>query len=118
MWIETDQYIGPCRRGGEKGFRLINRRRFRGGDRTPSIHALFRQLHANAMDLSDPLKRRRFKLRLAATIGVAQRARLHAVAAQLELLDRRMTETALADPRAATAIEQILSAALAALPQR
>lgn len=117
MWIETDTYIGPCRRGGSK-FRLFDRRRLTGGDRDPSLQALLRQLRANAMDLTDEVKRRRFKLRLAATIGVAERARLPACAAALTRLDQAMSEQALARPGAATIIESMLETAAAAAPAR
>lgn len=113
MWIETDSYIGPCRRGGGSKFRLLNRRRLMGGDRDPSLQTLLRQLHSNAMDLTDETKRRRFKLLLAATIGVADRGRLAACAQKLTQLDAAMTDHALQAPGAATVIETFLEAAAA-----
>ncbi len=118
MWIESENYIGPCRRGGRGGFRLLNRRLRRGGDRDPSIEALFRQLRANAVDLTEARERKRFKLRLAATIGVARRSGMGACAAQLEKLNHVMTDTALADRRSAAVIEQYLATAAATLPPR
>lgn len=120
MWIESDTYIGPCRRGGavRTGFRLFNRRRRAAGDRDPSLQALLRQLRANALDLSGDLQRRRFKLRLTATIGVARRAQQNAAAQVLERLDRAMTESALAEARSVTVIEQLIEQAAATLPQR
>lgn len=118
MWIESENYIGPCRRGGKGGFRLFNRRLRQGGDRDPSIEALFRQLRANAVDLSEARERKRFKLRLAATIGVARRGRMKACAAHLERLDQIMTDAALSDRRSGAVIEQVLANAAATLPPR
>ena len=101
MWIECDTYIGPCRRGGKK-LRLLDRRHGDSGERTPSVAALLRQLRANAMDLSDPNHRRRFKLRLTATIQLAHRSQQNAVAMELTRLDNAMTATAGATGACAT----------------
>ena len=117
MWIECDTYIGPCRRGGKK-LRLLDRRHGDTGDRTPSLAALLRQLRANAMDLSDPNHRRRFKLRLTATIQLAHRSQQNAVAMELTRLDNAMTDRALADRQSFRAIEQTLERAAAFLPSR
>ena len=117
MWIECDTYIGPCRRGGKK-LRLLDRRYVDASDRTPSVAALLRQLRANAMDLSDPNHRRRFKLRLTATIQLARRAQQNAVALELTKLDTIMTDRALADRRSFPVIEQALERAAASLPTR
>lgn len=114
MWIETDHYIGPCRRG-ERKLRLLNRRHADEADRDPSIQALLRQLRANAQDLSDPNHRRRFKLRLSATIALARRVQQNAVALQLVKLDGAMDDRALASPRSVEVIERALQAAVAAL---
>jgi hypothetical protein len=117
MWIETESYIGPCRRQGrERKMRLFDRRRFDGSDRDPSLSALLRQLRSHAQNLRDETQRRRFKLRLAATIGVARRAQANVVAAQLEKLDAAVSEAALAEPRSVAIIEHILDACSAALP--
>ena len=117
MWIECDTYIGPCRRGGKK-LRLLDRRHGDTGDRTPSVAALLRQLRANSMDLSDPNHRRRFKLRLIATIQLARRNQQNAAALELSRLDAAMTDQALADRRSTPVIEQALERASAHLPSR
>ena len=117
MWIECDTYIGPCRRGGKK-LRLLDRRHGDTADRTPSLAALLRQLRANAMDLSDPNHRRRFKLRLTATIQLARRSQQNAMALELTKLDGFATERTLADRRAVQMIEQSLERAAAFLPMR
>lgn len=115
MWIETDTYIGPCRRQGRK-LRLFNRRRGDDASRDPSVASLIRQLRANAQDLTDDVKRRRFKLRLTATIGLARQNRFRKTAEILEQLDRQAPEQALTDPRALILIERALTAAAEALP--
>lgn len=119
MWIETDTYIGPCRRGdGRRGKRLFDRRRLNASDRDPSLQSLLRQLRTGAQNLDDAAHRNRFRLRLKATIGVARRQQANAAAGHLDRLDVSMTDAALADRRNVQAIERYLDAALAALPQR
>ncbi len=117
MWIETDNYIGPCRRGGKK-LRLLDRRHVNVADRDPSLQALLRQLRANAQDLSDPAQRKRFKLRLSAAIALARRVQQNAAALQLVKLDGAMDDRALADPRSIEVIERLLQIAGEAVPQR
>jgi hypothetical protein len=117
MWIETDTYIGPCRRGGDRKLRLFDRRRWDGGSRDPSLGQLVRQLRAAAQDLTEEDSRRRFRLRLAATIDMAKRQNLEAVADPLARL-LSLTDSALSDSRNATAVEQYLLGAYEALPQR
>lgn len=118
MWIESDTYIGPCRRGGGKKLRLLDRRHGDAGDRTPSVASLLRQLRAGAMDLSDPNNRRRFKLRLTATIQLARRTQQNAVAVELSKLDAVMTERAMTDRAAFQVIDQALERAAVHLPAR
>lgn len=119
MWIETDTYIGPCRRTGlaRKPFRLFNRRHGDAGDRMPSLPSLLRQLRANAQNLTEELDRRRFRLRLKATIDLARRLQANATAVQLEKLNKAMTDAALMDRRSVPVIETFLEAASAALPR-
>lgn len=117
MWIETDNYIGPCRRGDRK-LRLLDRRHANAGDRDPSLAALLRQLRANAQDLSDPAQRKRFKLRLSATIALARRIHQNAAALQLVKLDGAMDDRALADRRSVDIIERLLQSASETIPQR
>ena len=115
MWIETDNYIGPCRRGGKK-LRLLDRRHVDVSDRDPSLASLLRQLRANAQDLSTPVHRKRFKLRLSATIAQARRVQQNAAALQLVKLDGALDERALSNPRSIELIERVLQAAGATLP--
>ena len=117
MWIETDNYIGPCRRGDKK-LRLLDRRHVIATERDPSVPSLLRQLRANAQDLSDPAQRKRFKLRLSATIALARRVQQNAVALQLVKLDGALDDRALADRRSIEVIERLLQAASASLPER
>ncbi len=117
MWIETDNYIGPCRRGDKK-LRLLDRRHANGADRDPSLAALLRQLRANVQDLSAPIQRKRFKLRLSATIALARRLRQNAAALHLVKLDGAMDDRALADRRAVDVIERLLQSAAETIPQR
>ena len=117
MWIECDTYIGPCRRGGKK-LRLLDRRHGDASGRDPSVLALLRQLRTNAMDLSDPDQRRRFKLRLAATIQLARRTQQNAIAIELTKLDTMVSDRALADRRSGPMIEQSLERAAAHAQQR
>lgn len=115
MWIETETYIGPCRRGGVRKLRLFDRRHANVADRDPSLATLLRQLRAHAQNLSDESARHRFKLRLHATIDVAHRAQANVIAAQLKKMDAALSETALAEPRSLPVIEHLLDAAVAAL---
>ena len=115
MWIETETYIGPCRRGEVRKLRLFDRRHGNSADRDPSLATLLRQLRAHAQNLSDDKTRHRFKLRLRATVEVAHRAQSNVIAAQLKKLDAAMSEAALADPRSLPVIEHLLDAAVAAL---
>ena len=113
MWIDTEDYIGPCRRGGRK-LRLLDRRHGDQAGRDPSLAALMRQLRANALDLSDAVQRVRFKLRLSATIALARRTQQNAAAQHLARLDAAMDDRALRDPRSAEVIERLLEMASAA----
>lgn len=117
MWIETDTYIGPCRRQGGKG-RLLNRRKASLAARDPSLVALVRQLRAASLDLTCPEKRRHFQLLLAATIGVARRTQANAAAVRLEQLQRTLSDRQLAAPGASSLIEPQLQAILGLVPQR
>lgn len=117
MWVDTDSYIGPCRRGGRK-LRLLDRRHGDEADRDPSLAALLRQLRANAQDLSDPAQRKRFKLRLSATIAVARRLRQNEAALHLAKLDGALDDSALAGRRAVEIIEHLLRLASGAISQR
>lgn len=115
MWIESDTYIGPCRRAGKK-LRLFNRRRADETANDPSIQSLLRQLRSNAQDLTDETKRRRFKLRLRATIDLANRQRLRQTANILSKMDAETPEQSLTDPRAGLIIDRALMAATSSLP--
>lgn len=116
MWVDTKSYIGPCRRSGRK-LRLLDRRHGDHTDRDPSLAALMRQLRANAQDLSDPVQRKRFKLRLTATIAVARRVQQNEAALHLAKLDGALDDNALAQPRAAAVIERLLEMASAAISE-
>jgi hypothetical protein len=117
MWIETDNYIGPCRRGLKK-LRLIDRRRGVLSERDPSLAALLRQLRASAQDLSTPVHRRRFKLRLVATIAMARRVQQNATALHLVKLDGIMDDRALSNLRSIDVIERALGQAAEAMTAR
>lgn len=117
MWIEAETYIGPCRRETPRLRLIERRRRSRTAARAPSLKALLRQLHANAMDLTDHSKRRRFRLLLAATIGAARRTGAAAAAEHLAALERAAPEHLLGDPRIVPAMEAHLAAAFSATPQ-
>jgi hypothetical protein len=108
MWIESDDYIGLDRRSGVKRLRLRERRRVEPEEREFSLAALLRQLRAAAMDLRDAKKRRRFKLRLAATIIQARNCGNGPAAIELQRLDTTIAEAELGEPRSAAVIDRFL----------
>jgi len=116
MWIESDDYIGLDRRTGLKRFRLGERRKSPPEDREFSLAALTRQLRSAAMDLREPKNRRRFKMRLQATILLARKQGHSAAALELQRLDTTLAENELGEPRSAAVIERFLGnvAAMAA----
>lgn len=108
MWIESDDYIGLDRRSGVKRFRLSERRKHAPEEREYSLAALTRQLRAAAMDLREAKSRRRFKMRLQATM-VQARTLGHAEAAlELQRLDTTIAEAELGEPRSAAVIDRFL----------
>lgn len=108
MWIESDDYIGLDRRTGLKRFRLGERRKLTPEDREFSLAALTRQLRSSAMDLREPKSRRRFKLRLQATIVQARKLGHSAAALELQRLDTALGETELGEARSAAVIDRFL----------
>lgn len=108
MWIESDSYIGLDRRTGLKRFRLSERRKVTPEDRDFSLAALTRQLRSSAMDLRDVKSRRRFKLRLSATMLQARKLGHTAMALELQRLDTTIAEAELAEPRSAAVIDRFL----------
>jgi acyl CoA:acetate/3-ketoacid CoA transferase alpha subunit len=116
MWIESDDYIGLDRRTGVKRFRLTERRRTQPEERDYSLAALVRQLRAAAMDLRDSKSRRRFKMRLQATMHLARVMGHTQAAIELQRLDTTIAEAELGEPRSAAVIDRFLGnvAAMAA----
>lgn len=108
MWIESDDYIGLDRRSGLKRFRLSERRKHAPEDREYSLAALTRQLRSSAMDLRDAKARRRFKLRLQATMIQARTLGHAAAAIELQRLDTTIGENELGEPRSAAVIDRFL----------
>jgi hypothetical protein len=116
MWIESDDYIGLDRRTGVKRFRLGERRKTAPEEREFSLAALTRQLRAAAMDLREPRSRRRFKMRLQATMLQARKLGHTAAALELQRLDTTLGEAELGEPRSSAVIDRFLGnvAAMAA----
>lgn len=108
MWIESENYIGLDRRSGVKRFRLSERRKAAPEDREYSLAALTRQLRSAAMDLRDARSRRRFKLRLQATIMLARAQGNTPAALELQRLDTTIGEAELGEPRSAAVIDRFL----------
>lgn len=108
MWIESDDYIGLDRRSGVKRFRLGERRKLTPEDREYSLAALTRQLRSAAMDLRDGKSRRRFKLRLQATMLLARTQGNAPAALELQRLDTTIGEAELGEPRSAAVIDRFL----------
>ncbi|MBL8557174.1 MAG: hypothetical protein JNM47_00515 [Hyphomonadaceae bacterium] len=108
MWIESDDYIGLDRRSGVKRFRLSERRKHAPEDREYSLAALTRQLRSAAMDLRDAKSRRRFKMRLQATMLQARTLGHTGAALELQRLDTTIAEAELGEPRSAAVIDRFL----------
>lgn len=107
MWIESDTYIGLDRRGAKR-FRLGERRKVQPEEREFSLAALTRQLRSAAMDLREPKSRRRFKMRLQATMTQARTLGHAAAALELQRLDTTLAEAELGEPRSAAVIDRFL----------
>ncbi len=117
MWIESDDYIGLDRRSGLKRFRLGERRKRTPEDREYSLAALTRQMRSAAMDLRDGKSRRRFKLRLQATILLARSMGNAPAALELQRLDTTIGEAELGEPRSAAVIDRFLGNVAAMLEE-
>jgi hypothetical protein len=73
LWIDSPTYVGPCRRGGRIGLRLLNRRRSEGAGQTPSLKTLVRQLRVADLCHADEEALRHFRLRVSAAARLAAR---------------------------------------------
>jgi hypothetical protein len=102
-WIETETYIGPCRRqAGRK--KLFDRRRDNGAAEAPSLAKLVRQLRVINLAFADEATFSQFRLRTIAAHELARAQDNHAAAHALGQLRRAIERGA--DPAALTDVAQ------------
>lgn len=92
-WIESKDYIGPCRRTSLQGLRLVNKRRANRAHSEPALKTIVRQLRMTDLAFANAEAKRLFRLRLVAAHGIAERAGDTDASARLALL-RDATESA------------------------
>ena len=71
-WVETEDYIGPCRRAAQ-GFRIVNKRRQDRALSEPSLNTLVRQLRVINLAFANIAELQAYRLRLKAAHDAAIR---------------------------------------------
>jgi hypothetical protein len=71
-WVETDDYVGLCRREARPSLRLIERRRVALALDEPSLATLLRRLRMTRLEFANDLEQHRFTLRLEAAAAIAE----------------------------------------------